>query len=61
MRLATVISQGCGMDYDLSWRLDGDELSLRLVDLAWSDETAAFADERTFIDRIWARIEGPSS
>ena len=38
IRFATVVSQGCGMDYDFAWRLDGDRFEFRLVDLVWSDD-----------------------
>ena len=58
VRLTTVVSEGCGMDYDVRWRLDGDELSLRLADLAWTDDPALFSEEQTFIDRVWSRVEG---
>jgi hypothetical protein len=61
VRVMTVVSQGCGMDYDLRWRLDGDDLSLRVADLPWTHTATDFADEQVFIDRTWTRIDEPSS
>jgi hypothetical protein len=60
VRFLTVVSQGCGMDYDVRWRLDGDELSLRLADLPWAYTPTDFANERIFIDRVWTRIDEPA-
>ncbi len=57
VRFLTAVSQGCGMDYDVRWRLDGADLSLRLADLPWTYSSADFANEQTFIDRVWTRIE----
>jgi TRAP-type C4-dicarboxylate transport system substrate-binding protein len=57
VRFLTAVSQGCGMDYDVRWRLDGADLSLRLADLPWTHTSADFANEQTFIDRVWTRIE----
>jgi hypothetical protein len=61
VRVLTVVSQGCGMDYELRWRLDGDKLSLRLADLPWTYTDTDFANEQIFIDRVWTRIEEPTS
>jgi TRAP-type C4-dicarboxylate transport system substrate-binding protein len=61
VRLATIVSQGCGMDYDVRWRLDGDALSLRLADLPWAHTATDLANERVFIDRVWTRIDEPTA
>ena len=57
VRFLTVVSQGWGMDYDVRWRLDGADLSLRLASLPWTYTAADFANEQIFIDRVWTRIE----
>lgn len=60
VRLTTVVSRGCGLDYDVRWSLDGDAMTLRLADLAWAHTAVDFANEQKFIDRVWTRIDGPT-
>ena len=60
-RSIAVMRGGCGIDYDVRWRLDGDALSLRLAHIPWSHTSADFANAQTFIDRVWTRIEGPGA
>jgi TRAP-type C4-dicarboxylate transport system substrate-binding protein len=57
VRTTTTVSQGCGMDADLRWRLDESGLWLRVVGLAWSSEPGIVAQENAWYDRVWTRID----
>ena len=49
---------GCSMGYDLQWRLEGDGIRFRVLDLNWMTATPdALAGERALSERIWTRID----
>jgi hypothetical protein len=46
------------MGYDLQWRLEGDGIQFRVLDLNWMTATPdVLASERALTERVWTRID----
>ncbi len=53
VRFVTVEDHGCGMDYTIQWRQDGEDLTFRLVGVGAPE---GLADNKPFIERTWDRV-----
>jgi TRAP-type C4-dicarboxylate transport system substrate-binding protein len=50
------VDLGCGMDSDVVWKLDGDQMSLIFLGSPYATTTHGWADERAFYEQVWTRV-----